>query len=176
VAGAGFDAAVGLAFDEHCRSGGRRGLLTYFRVGLRTALAYQNLDASLVAGAERWQRPNTLLVAFANGRQYGGGALIAPRAKLDDGKLDVIAVEAGRAPEMVLGASRMYLGKVEGVRLYRRFLAEQAVLTMSEPVVFHRDGEPDPPSREFVISVRPRALSVLTPPEWASRPDGPFEN
>jgi diacylglycerol kinase family enzyme len=34
-------------------------------------------------------REKTIVVAVANGRQYGNGALIAPGARLDDGKLDV---------------------------------------------------------------------------------------
>jgi diacylglycerol kinase (ATP) len=173
VAGAGFDAAVGLAFDEHCRRGGRRGLLTYFRVGLKTALGYRDLDISLDAGSAPWQQ-RVLLVAFANGRQYGGGALIAPRAMLDDGQLDMIAVERAPAPEMVWHSARMYLGQIHDVRRYRHQLAAEAVLTTDVPVVFHRDGEPEPAAQRFEIRVRTRALRVLVPPDCADDPRGPF--
>lgn len=173
VAGAGFDAAVGLAFDEHGRGGGRRGLFTYFRVGLKTALGYREVQASLSAGTETWQRP-ALLVAFANGRQYGGGAVIAPRAQLDDGLLDVVAVEAASAPEMMWHAARMYLGQVEGVRRYSHYPTSDAVLTTEVPVVFHRDGEPEAATQRLTIGVKPRALRVLVPSEWARQPRGPF--
>ena len=33
-----------------------------------------------------------LLIAIANARQYGNGALVAPPARLDDGLLDVVMV------------------------------------------------------------------------------------
>ena len=37
-------------------------------------------------------RARPLMVAFANSSQYGNGARIAPRARLDDGRLDVVVV------------------------------------------------------------------------------------
>jgi diacylglycerol kinase (ATP) len=173
VAGAGFDAAVGLAFDEHGRRGGRRGLTTYFRVGLRVALGYRGHDVSLETGDARWER-TALLVAFANGRQYGGGAVIAPRALLDDGQLDVVTVETAPALEMAWNASRMYIGQVEQVSRYRRVLAAQAVLTGPQPMNFHRDGEPEPPAQRFEIGIQARALRVLVPPAKAALAGGPF--
>jgi diacylglycerol kinase (ATP) len=173
VAGAGFDAAVGLAFDEHGRKGGRRGLSSYFRVGLRVALGYRSKKVSVEAGELPWER-TALLVAFANGRQYGGGAVIAPRAQLDDGRLDVVTVEAAPALEMAWNAARMYLGQVEQVRRYRCVLAAEAVLTSSEPMVFHRDGEPEPPAQRLEIGLRARALRVLVPATRAAQTGGPF--
>jgi YegS/Rv2252/BmrU family lipid kinase len=173
VAGAGFDAAVGLAFDEHGKKGGRRGLSGYFRVGLRVALGYRGHDVSLAAGDAPWER-TALLVAFANGRQYGGGAVIAPRARLDDGQLDVVTVEAAPAFELAWHASRMYIGQVEQVRRYRRVLAAAAVLTGAEPMVFHRDGEPEPPAQRFEIGIQAQALRVLVPRDQAAQEGGPF--
>jgi diacylglycerol kinase (ATP) len=177
VAGAGFDAAVGLAFDQHGKRGGRRGLSTYFRVGLRVALGYRSqvmaVEAGEASGEAPWER-TALLVAFANGRQYGGGAVIAPRARLDDGQLDVITVEDAPVVETAWNSARMYLGQIERVRRYRRVLAPAAVLSGSQPMVFHRDGEPEPPAQRFEIGIQTRALRVLVPPDRAAQVGGPF--
>jgi diacylglycerol kinase (ATP) len=173
VAGAGFDAEVGRAFDDHGRRGGRRGLTTYFRLGLRAGVGYSGAELSLEAGEKSWSG-RTLLVAFANGQQYGGGAVIAPGAQIDDGLLDVVAIESGHTLEMLWHAHRMYTGNLERFRRYRRVAAGTAILTAPVPVAVHRDGEPEPPTTRLEVTVQHRALRVLVPPKRAADPRGPF--
>ncbi len=173
IAGAGFDADVGHAFDAHARSGGRRGLSTYFRLGLQMAWRYRAREIDLTVGGAR-SRTTALLVAFANGRQYGGGAQIAPRAVLDDGQLDVVTIEDASARELFLAVPQMQIGRIDRFRRYRRVLAASAVLTASQPVVFHRDGEPEGPAERIEITLLPRALRVLVPRACLADPAGPF--
>ena len=174
VAGAGFDAAVGHAYDIHGQRGGRRGLLGYFRVGLTTAWGYRceefRLDVGGNASASRF-----LVVAFANGQQYGGGALIAPQARLDDGLLDVVAIEDAPLAEMMWYVPLMPIGRIAAYHRYQRTAASHAVLTGSAPIVFHRDGEPEPPAERLEVTVRPRALKVLVPETTVKARGGPFE-
>jgi diacylglycerol kinase (ATP) len=173
VAGAGFDAAVGKAFDDHGRSGGRRGMFTYFKVGLHTAWGYRSEEFVLDLGQPGPLR-RLLLVGFANGRQYGGGALIAPRARLDDGQLDVVCIEDAPVAEVLWNAPKMYLGRIDAFRRYERTLAESAVLTGAGPIAFHRDGEPEPPAERLEVKVLPRAINMLVPLATARAANGPF--
>jgi YegS/Rv2252/BmrU family lipid kinase len=173
VAGAGFDAAVGHAYDEHGRRTGRRGLLNYFRVGIGTAWGYRSEELSLDFETAS-PRPRRLIVAFANGQQYGGGALIAPQARLDDGQLDVVTVDEAPLLEMLWHAPLMPLGQIRRYRRYQRTLAERAVLTGVAPIVFHRDGEPEPPADRLEVRILPRALRILVPKSVANRTGGPF--
>ena len=175
VAGAGFDAAVGHAYDLHGQAGGRRGLLSYFRVGLRTAWGYKCDEFRLgVSGAEAGPASRLLVVAFANGQQYGGGALIAPLARLDDGLVDVVSIADAPLAEMLWHMPLMPIGRIHGYRRYTRTPAQSAVLTGSGPIAYHRDGEPEPPVDKLVVTVRPRALRVLVPAATAEAPAGPF--
>src|SRR4029077_746453 len=105
VAGAGFDAHVGEAFHEWGRSGGRRGLWGYFPLGRRRPLSYRASTGTLEAGAGGFAGP-AFLVAFVNGRQYGGAAVIAPGARLDDGLLDIVVIEDATAFEIMAAAPR----------------------------------------------------------------------
>ena len=174
VAGAGFDAAVGQAYDAHGRRGGRRGLFSYFRIGLTTAWGYRCQEFRLeVGGTEAARR--FLVVAFANGQQYGGGALIAPKARLDDGLLDVVGIEDAPLAELLWHMPLMPIGRVEAYRRYQRTAASRAVLTGSAPIAFHRDGEPEPPAERLEVTVQPRALKVLVPEATVKAPGGPFE-
>jgi diacylglycerol kinase (ATP) len=174
VAGAGFDAAVGHAYDLHGQAGGRRGLLNYFRVGLTTAWGYKCEEFRIEVAGAPGPAGRFLLVAFANGQQYGGGALIAPLARLDDGLVDVVSIEDAPLAEMVWHAPLMPIGRIQAFRRYARTAAQSAVLTGSGPIAYHRDGEPEPPVDKLEMKVMPRSLRVLVPAATAKAPAGPF--
>lgn len=173
VAGAGFDAVVGVAFHEHARHGGRRGIPTYVHMALRSMLTYRAETWDLEAAGQRFQG-RALLVTFANGRQYGAEAVIAPGSRLDDGLLDVVVLEDASLPEILFHAPRLFLGGLERFRRYRRFPASAAVLTAARPVPFHRDGEPEAGTQRLEVGLMPRALKVLVPRQTAEDPAGPF--
>ena len=61
------------------------------------------------------------MVAFVNGRQYGGGAILAPGARLDDGLLDVVVIEDAPWFELTWNATRLFLGGIERYRRYRHY-------------------------------------------------------
>jgi YegS/Rv2252/BmrU family lipid kinase len=174
VAGAGFDAAVGADFHAHGRRGGRRGFLTYVRLSLRRALAYQAGSWSIDAGAERFDG-RAFVIVFANGRQYGGGAVVAPRARLDDGLLDVGIFEDAPRLRTLLGACRMFLGGVERLPFYRPLRVASLVLESPGPILHHRDGEPEAASSSRLeLRIEPRALKILAPAGTSADPAGPF--
>jgi YegS/Rv2252/BmrU family lipid kinase len=173
VSGAGFDATVGARFHARGRLGGRRGVFTYVWLSLGESLRYRSERWSLQAGEHTFEG-RALLVAFVNGRQYGGAAVIAPGARLDDGLLDIVVVEDAPVAEILANAPRLFLGGIERFRRYRRLAAATAVLTCATPALFHRDGEPEPAADRLEVRVDPRALSVLVPRATAENPDGPF--
>ncbi|HUG52600.1 MAG TPA: YegS/Rv2252/BmrU family lipid kinase, partial [Vicinamibacteria bacterium] len=173
VAGAGFDAQVGLDFHEHGGRGGRRGVFTYVRLSLRRALTYK-AEVCVVDAGERRFEGRALVVAFVNGRQYGGGAVLVRGARLDDGVLDVVVIEEAPPLEMVLNAARLFVGGIERFRRYRHLPAASVLLTTPSPTPFHRDGEPEPPAPRLEVSVQPRALRILVPRATAEDPLGPF--
>jgi diacylglycerol kinase (ATP) len=173
VAGAGFDAAVGLAFHEHTRGGGRRGIFTYVRMGFRSMLSYRAGAWDLDAEGQRF-KGRALLVTFANGRQYGAEAVIAPGSRLDDGLMDVVVLEDAPLMQLLLHAPRLFLGGLPRFRGYRRFPVTRAVLVSEEPALFHRDGEPEAPAARLEVALLPRALNVLVPRRTAEDPEGPF--
>lgn len=173
VAGIGFDAVVGSAFHRAGRVGGRRGLFTYIRIGLGLVRSYEPVRLRLTAGATTVEgRP--FVVTIANGRQYGGGAVLNPGARLDDGQFEIVVYDEGPLLDTIANAPRLFLGTIESARRYRRVVAREAVVTTEQPVEHHRDGEPEPAASRFEIALLPRALPILVPRETAEDPRGPF--
>ena len=173
VAGAGFDAAVGTAFHERCARGGRRGILTYVHLSLSLLFSQKAIPFALEGDGTRMEG-RAFLVGVANGRQYGGGAVVAPRARLDDGLLDFFVIDEGPPLETLLSAPRTFLGAIEGFRRYRHFQASRAVLSSAEPFEIHRDGEPEGRTDRLAVAARPEALRMRVPRATLERDGGPF--
>lgn len=173
VSGAGLDALIGADFHAHGRAGGRRGVFTYVRLSFPRALGYRAPEWTLRSEGGGFQG-RALIVAAVNGRQYGGGAIVAPMAQLDDGLLDLVVFEDAGILEVLVNAPRLFLGTIRGFRRYRHLRAASARL--EGPIAFphHRDGEPEDPALFLDLRVQPKALRVLVPRAVAEDPAGPF--
>jgi len=172
VAGAGFDAEVGEAFAAHGRRGGRRGVLSYVRLSVAAVRSDRARTFVVEANGER-HTCRAMIVAFFNGRQYGGGAVVAPRAVLDDGRLECVIFGAASFGETLLAAPRLFLGGIERYRHYRLIEARHFVVEGHAP--FHRDGEPAGAADRLEVRLLPRALRVLAPRKTAEARGGPFQ-
>lgn len=157
VAGVGLDARVAHAFAADGLR--KRGFARYLRLTMQELAAYRPevLTVSTTAGSVC--KPS-LLVAIANGRQYGNGAIIAPRAKLDDGRLDIVTVGARSLVRATLELPFVFMGMVERVPGVRMQTAEAVDIASSHPIVYHLDGEPIAGTLAIAARVRPRALRV----------------
>lgn len=157
IAGIGLDARVAHRFAEDGLV--HRGFKRYLAITFRELLESHPVDQTIVADGERI-RGDTLLVAIANGPQYGNGAIVAPHAKVDDGKLDVVVI-GYRAPWRALAQlPRVFTGgiaRVPGVTI--RCAAEVEVISGGH-VLYHVDGEPGIGGVSLKASVHPRALRV----------------
>ncbi len=101
-------------------------------------------------------------VAAANGRQYGGGMVLAPGAELDDGAFDVVTVDAVPKRRFLRGLPRVFRGthvQNEEV-LVRR--ARELRIAADRPFTLYADGDP---LAELPATVRtlPAAVRVIVP-------------
>lgn len=173
VAGVGFDAFVGWAFHKAGRRGGRRGIFTYVRMALRLLSLYSAPTVRLEAGGRSLDaRP--FVMAFANGPQYGAGAVLNPGARLNDGRFEIVIFEDGSRLQTLAAGPSLFLGGIERSHRYRRIAADRAVLVPRGSVEHHRDGEPEPEAGRLEVSLLPKALRVLVPRATAEDPGGPF--
>jgi diacylglycerol kinase (ATP) len=160
VAGVGFDAHIAAAFAA--MGGARRGFLKYAAMVLEELRRYRSAvyDVELDPPAEPIRR-RAFVVTFANGRQWGNGAIIAPQAQLDDGRLDAVIVE-DRGRLAVLGAiPRLFTGTITRATGVTSRPVLNARVTGRAPLVFHADGEPRVSSGDSVtVSICPGVLRL----------------
>jgi diacylglycerol kinase (ATP) len=174
LAGIGLDARVAHRFA----AGGlvRRGFLRYLEIAAQELFARSEVHTIVTDGTSI--RLDAMVIAIANVRQYGSGALIAPAARLNDGRLDVVVIE-GRSPfAALLHAPRLFMGQIGRVRGVTQLRARDIEVTSGGPMIYHVDGEPFIGGASITGRVRPGALRLMIPAQ--ARPavlgEGPAEN
>jgi YegS/Rv2252/BmrU family lipid kinase len=159
IAGIGLDARVAHRFAQ----GGleRRGFVRYLELAAREVAAFTAHEYALTAdGRDLNVRP--LLIAIANSRQYGNGALIAPEALLDDGMLDVVVVDYLPAWRVLMHAPKLFAGTVARVPGVSITKTSTLGIASDAALVYHVDGEPHVGGQCINARIHPRALRVIS--------------
>ena len=157
VAGIGIDARIAALFNQRAR--GSRGKWPYISIGVTQGCRYKSLEYTVQLDADP-VRYRALLIAFANGREYGMGASLAPRAQLDDGVLDAFIVEDRPVVSRFWHARHLARGTVDRAPRVVTAKVRTAVVESSEPIEYHVDGEPGTAMGRLEIGVLPGALKV----------------
>jgi YegS/Rv2252/BmrU family lipid kinase len=160
VAGVGLDAKVAHQFAVTGLE--RRGFARYIEIATRQLFAFEASDYRIVADGVASQA-RALVVAIANGRQYGNGAVIAPDARIDDGRLDAIVVEERSALRALSQMPMLLSGRLARVPGIRMIPARELEISSREPMIYHVDGEPCEGGLSIRARIRPGALRVRVP-------------
>ena len=159
VAGVGLDALVARRFA----GGGRRGLSWYVVSTCVELLAHAPSEHTVVVDGTTIQtRP--LLIVIANSRQYGNGAIIAPLARPDDGRLDLVVVEHRPLWHTACQIRSLFNGRIGDLPGVTMRSATSVEVRGPAPVRYHVDGEPFSGEGTLIGRVHPAALKVRTPP------------
>jgi len=104
----------------------------------------------------------TILAAFANTSTYGGGMKIAPRARMDDGQLDVCVIGGIDPFKLACLFPTVYFGRHLGIRDVEYFQAARVRLETEVPLDVYADGE-HVCQTPVEVAVRGGALKAITP-------------
>jgi len=176
--GTGFDAEVADRFAGSTR----RGLTTYIRTILHLVFTYRpatyqlstinyqlstincqlsTVNCQLSTINYQLSTPSAFLITFANANQWGNGAIIAPRADVSDGEMDVMIM----SPRALLGslplAVRLFAGTIDRSPLMQSFRTSELTLHRPAAAPFHIDGDPQPMGTDIHIRIVHHGLRVL---------------
>jgi diacylglycerol kinase (ATP) len=159
IAGAGFDSLVTRYANERVRR--LRGSAAYAWSLLRCLKSYRPEPLEIVSDAQEFSG-EVIFAVVGNNVSYGGGIHLTPRAKLDDGLLDVCIVPYMGKLEFLRWVPRAYRG--EHLRHPRiiYFQARRVSLSTTSRLELFGDGEfmQELPA---TIEIVPRALPVIVP-------------
>jgi diacylglycerol kinase (ATP) len=140
------------------------GRLSFAAAALQAAVTFEKplVRVSLDGGAE--SHLNVANFCVANARYFGGGMKIAPNARVDDGRFDVVAVGDVSALKVLANSYRLYLGTHLGMQEVRHALARRVQAESADGSVVKLEVDGELVGRlpaEFELL--PRALRVRCP-------------
>ena len=157
IAGIGFDAYVAWKFNE----AGTRGLATYASISGRALLSYVPATYTIRAdGDQNCPVVRAVMITVANSSEFGNGAIIAPGARVDDGRLDLVVIEEDSRLKTVMQMPRLFQGTIDRAKACSIRQITEATIESDKPMNFHVDGEPVAGGKSILVRVRPRALYV----------------
>jgi len=161
VAGMGLDGFISKKFNEESAS---RGLLPYIYYAIRGYFEMPDFRVRITLEDAEFD-DQILLIAFANFRQYGGNAVIAPHASPRDRQLDLCVLNRFRLLKSSVGVQRLFTGHIDKFPFYKSFRFERVrVHSLSGPIPYTFDGEGgEEELTDFEVSVIPSCLRVRTP-------------
>jgi diacylglycerol kinase (ATP) len=156
VAGLGYDANVGAKFQEF----GHRGPVPYFIIGVKEFLKYEPVQVSLDLENESGLF-SPLLVAIANTKQYGNGAIIAPGASPTDGYLNVCVIKSVSLTRAIKLMQKLFNGSINEAVEYKQYKIKQIKInTSTDQTCIHTDGEPKTVTGDLDIRIKEKSLRV----------------
>lgn len=157
VFGVGFDAYIANLFNRNQI----RGIIPYFIHGISAYLKYKPITVEVDFG-DGFYRFTPFVLAIANGRQYGGGAIISPNSSLFDGFLDLVVIDNASTTYFLRRIKTLFNGKILENEIVKTFVSKNFRLRLPPQTLYHLDGE-DFISETGVISVSliPKAFSFI---------------
>jgi YegS/Rv2252/BmrU family lipid kinase len=160
IAGIGVDAIISARFAE--RGLRKRGPLGYLQLGVAELMRYRAQSYSFSIDDEHLEH-RAMLIAIANGRQYGNRVQIAPGARLDDGLLELVIVEQLSTLSIALRLPSLFRGTLKPGRGVTMRAVREMTVRAEAAIPFHVDGEPRLGEPELTVSTIPGALVVRVP-------------
>jgi YegS/Rv2252/BmrU family lipid kinase len=159
VSGFGFDGLVAWRFNHE----GKRGLSSYTKIALSEYFRYPDIKFRIQADGKSFEKEAHMLV-IANASQFGNAAVIAPGAKLNDGKVDLVIVHRPPAWELPGMFYRLFSGKLRDNEYIKTIPCSSFSAISNRPIHLHIDGEAHREISEIQVSVQPDSLNILLPP------------
>ena len=159
VAGAGLDAKANARANRMPAS--LRSTAGYLMAALRALATLEPLEIQIRADGRSEKQP-ALFIAVANASRYGNGMKVAPKAQLDDGKLDICLVRRMNKLKALFCLPAIYFGSHLRLREVTYFQSETIAIDSVPRLEVYADGEYvcETPARMNVV---PHAMKVIYP-------------
>jgi YegS/Rv2252/BmrU family lipid kinase len=166
LCGIGFDAQVAHTFAQQPT----RGLQTYVRITLRHFFSGKcwPFDIDVPSTKQHFQT-EAFFISIANANQFGNNFTIAPKARLDDGLLDIVIVKKMNKLRTLLSVLRQVIGgypmkaAVSDNKRVLYFQTPSLRIVNSQLAPLHIDGDPQATAPVFDIRILPHIFRLIQP-------------
>lgn len=116
------------------------GALAYLLSVITTILKYKSKEIEITIDDKKINI-NTILLAVANGRYYGGGFMVAPKANLQDGYFDLCLVSTLSKIKMLVLFPKLINGTHDKIKEVSFYKAKSVNIIAKKEMSINIDGE-----------------------------------
>ena len=134
---------IGMDVDvlERCSRGKMHGKLKYLMSLIKSVFAFKGYPVTVVIDGKE-SKHNALLVDVCNGKVYGGGIPICPKAEVADGKISAVIVDGIKGKwELIKTLIKLLKGKMLEYEKTSYCLCDEVIVTSEKPCIVQLDGE-----------------------------------
>ena len=161
IAGIGFDAKVAYDFSKDVR----RGFQNYLKYIIKNYFTYKTSEYHIQT-SDTETDTEAFFITFANSSQWGYNIKIAPKASVQDGKLDLCICHKPLFLKMLnIDLPFLLSDHFDKSSLVRYMECCEAVITAKDgkPIYLHMDGDAAGLADSVTLKVLPRSLKTIIP-------------
>lgn len=157
VAGIGLDSFVAHSFNNLKL----RGFLPYVWLTFKTFLQLNPFHVTIKCGGEQIVSEKLFVLTIANTRQFGNNAFIAPEARPNDGKIDLVLIKPFPKILGPVFVIRLFTKGINKSKYVRHIQTEKEIVIETDETRFHIDGEPFKICGKVSVRIKKEPLRVL---------------
>lgn len=157
VAGIGLDSFVAHSFNELRL----RGILPYIWLTFKTFLQLKPFIVKITSEEKVLFSGDLFVLTFANTRQFGNNAFIAPSARPNDGRMEIVLIKPFPKILGPLFIFRLFTKKINKSAYVQTISTDREIVIETNERRFHIDGEPLNIPGSALIRIKKAGLKVL---------------
>ena len=143
-----------------------KGRITYYYGAVKAIFKFHGSITDIRLSSHT-EKDTYLMITVCNGKWEGGSFLVAPNAKLHDGKLDILTIKKVPIPFLILYLLRFRWGPAKWMKGVNNMRAESLDIFSDLPVAVHRDGEHlGKDIQNIRLKLKRKALKVIVPDNY----------
>ena len=156
TAGVGFDAHIGLKFDE----ASTRGFWTYLKLTFKEYFNYKEQSYQISIDQKKTVNEKAFFMSFCNINQWGNNVFISPNSNIKDGLIRVVLIRKMNLLSVPFFAFRLFSKSVDKSKYYKEFSGKKVEVNQSINLI-HIDGEPIRLGQRLLVEIKPSSLEVI---------------
>ncbi|ATW23908.1 diacylglycerol/lipid kinase family protein [Candidatus Formimonas warabiya] len=141
------------------------GFFSFLWGSLTSICTYRSPYLRMVIDEKHSREGRYTLIACGNGRFFGGGMMICPKAKINDGYFDIVAIEAMGKSNLIYNLPKVYSGRhLEHAKVWHA-RAKSLLIQSRGRVLVNLDGE-QPGIVQAKFTIIPKAIKLLVPKQF----------
>jgi len=138
------------------------GIAAYLAAIMKTLIDYRIPKVTIQIDDQEAFEQSTTMMVITNGRCFGSGFWVCPKAQIDDGLLDVMVTQSVGRLKILSLIPKIMKGTHTNESILRNYRARRIIIKSQQLLVVEADGEiPYPQTQHLEVQILDKKLRVI---------------